>query len=255
VKLFIHPVWILSIALAVYYSATVFLVALVLAVIIHELSHGLVAIAFGITPTRLSILPFGGQIDIDCDFLSRKRKDIVLLAGPAGNFVLSVIFGVLVWLFPTVFIYLEYIVTANFITGIMNLLPLSTLDGGKILSNHINGKIVLIFSNIVFAVVLMISIYYLNLLWIGFTVIMLISINLGTKTTKYVSKFRPKTGKVIEFAVNSKQTLFSVYKMLPTNSPAKFIITDKNNRVFYENDLELWLNKYSVHTKIFEIIY
>jgi Zn-dependent protease len=238
-------------AAAVYYSAGVFMAALILAVIIHELSHSIGAAAFGIVPTRLAILPFGGQIDIDCVFLTMRQKNIVLLSGAAGNFAAAVIFGVLVWLFPTAFLYLEYIVVANFITGFMNLLPLASFDGGKLAANYLGGRFILIFSNIVFGVLLFFSVSKFNFLLTFFAAVMIITINFEYKNTKYISKIHAKTGKVTECAVSSGQTIFAVYKLVDKTRPTKFIVSDKNNRTFYECDLEKWLTKYPADTKLF----
>ena len=189
-------------AVAVWYSATTFMVALVLAVLVHELCHGIAASFFGICPTRLSILPFGGCISIDCNFLSTRQRNIVLLAGPAGNFAVAVIFGILVWLFPIIFIYLEYLVAANFITGAMNLLPIATLDGGKVISNYTGEKPVLWFSNIVFAVLLCFSIYMFNFLIAAFAIMMIIMFNFPHKNTVFSSKLQQKTGAMFECAVD-----------------------------------------------------
>lgn len=249
-KLFIHPVFFLAVAVAVYYSAATFMVALVLAVFIHELCHAIGASFFGISPTRLSILPFGGAINIDCVFLSAKQKNIVLLAGPAGNFIAAVIFGILVWLFPVIFIYLEYLTVANFVTGLMNLLPIATLDGGKLLANYIGERPILWFSNIIFVALLSFSLYTFNFFISFFAIMMLLSVNFPHRSV-FSSKLHAKTGSIVEYAVNADQTLFAVYKMVHKTRPTKFIVADRNNRAFYENDLEKWLMRYPADTRLF----
>lgn len=227
------------------------MVALILAVFIHELCHAIGASFFGISPTRLSILPFGGEINIDCVFLSAKQKNIILLAGPAGNFTAAVIFGLLVWLFPVIFIYLEYLVAANFLTGLMNLLPIATLDGGKILSNYIGERPILWFSNIIFLALLFFSLYAFNFLISFFAIMMLFSINFPYKNTVFSSKLHSKTGRIIECMVTADHTLLAVYKMVHKTRPTKFIIADRNNRAFYESDLEKWLMQYPADTRLF----
>jgi Zn-dependent protease len=254
VKLFIHPVFFAVVALAVYYSATVFMVALILAVVVHELSHSIGASCFGIVPTRLAILPFGGRIDIDCNFLTTRQKNIVLMSGPIGNFVIAIIFGVSVWLFPTAFLYLEYIVVANFITGFMNLLPIYSFDGGKLLASYTGDKPILIFSNIVLFTLLAFAIYKFNFFLLLFAIVMIICIKFEYKNTTYISKIHAKTGKIAEYAVSANQTIFTAYKSVDPNHPTKFIITDRDNRAFYENDLEKWLTKYPLDTKIGDML-
>jgi Zn-dependent protease len=223
---------------------------LILAVIIHELCHSIGASAFGIVPTQLSILPFGGKIDIDCEFLSNRQKNIVLLSGPTGNFTVAIIFGIMVWLFPTFFMYLEYIVVANFITGLMNLLPVTTFDGGKLISNYVGEKPILIFSNFIFIVLLIYSIWHFNFFGLLFAVMMIITINFEHKNTCFSSKIHTKMGKIIEYAIQSNQTIFTAYKMVNKTRPTKFVVTDRDNCIFYETDLEKWLTKYPIDTKI-----
>jgi Zn-dependent protease len=239
-------------AAAVFLSAALFMAALLAAVIIHELGHAFAARNFGISATRISIMPFGGSVDIDCGFLSARRKNIVLLAGPVANLFVAMLCGVMIWLFPVLFMCLEYLAAANFITGAMNLLPIYPLDGGKIISNYIAPKYILWASNFLFFVLLIFAVAVFNFLLIFFAAVMLVCINFEFKTTNYKSKFAQyqKTGKFVTVAVNSDQTLFSVYKAVDSRRPTQFIVVDRNNVAFYESDLEKWLLSNPIMTKI-----
>jgi Zn-dependent protease len=250
VKLIIHPLFILAVILAVASSAAAFMFAFVFAVIIHETSHIIVAKHYAIFPAKITLLPFGGQCDIDCRFLPKIHKIIILLGGAFGNSVACVVFGTLVWLFPTVFLYLEYIAAANFLTAVINLLPIFPFDGGKIAAEFINKKIMKIISCFAFAILLIISLIYFNIFLIFFSVVMLITINLNSAQTTLSSALRVKTGRFCEVAVNSHQTLFEIYKMVSPIYPTKFILTDCKNKFFYESDLEKLLITNPISTKI-----
>jgi hypothetical protein len=188
----------------------VYFFALLFAVIIHECGHGLMAKHYGLLGKRLSIFPFGGVIEIECSFLPRRDRALILLSGPAINFAACLVFAVLIWLFPTLFICFEYLSVANFLVGAINLLPIPTFDGFKIL-----------FPNFRF------------------------------RHKTFVSKFRVKTGKVVEIMLNGNETLFEVYKYVDPVCPTKFIFDGGS---FYEQELEEWLLSKNMMTKICEMI-
>ena len=81
----------------------------------------------------MTLTPFGGVLNLKTKILTSQQKTLIYLAGPVASLLFSMFFGVLVWLFPVIFIYLEYLVAANFLVGVINLLPVYPLDGGKIL--------------------------------------------------------------------------------------------------------------------------
>ena len=253
-RLLIHPLFILTIIIAVIFSVTDFLIALTVAVILHEMAHAVIAKKLGAVIARIILTPFGGALNVQTKILTPQQKCYVYLAGPVASLLFSLLFGVLVWLFPTIFIYLEYLVAANFFVGVINLLPIYPLDGGKILSQYMSTKVIFIWSDIVFALVLVVALIMFNWWWIFFAVVILIQINWDFKQSVYCDKFsypvKQKTGKLVRYAVLSNTTLFEVYKMIDKKHPSEFVITDKNNQIFYESDLEQWLLEYSSNTTL-----
>ncbi|MBR4419079.1 MAG: site-2 protease family protein [Clostridia bacterium] len=237
---------------AIFFATAGFFIALVVAVIFHELAHSLFAKHFGINPSCIVLTPFGGVLKLKSKILSKQQKICIYIAGPLGSLFLSILFGIIVWLFPIIFIYLEYLVVANFLIGIINLLPIYPLDGGKILSQFISSKVVLILSNILFVGVLLFSIVVFNWWWIAFAIMMLIQINLEYKQTLYFDKFvyKTKVGKFVRCSVLSSTTLWEAYRLVDRKQPTEFIVADYNNYVFYENDLEEWLSKNEISTEI-----
>lgn len=89
-------------------------------IILHEISHILMAFCLKIKPIEISFLPFG--VNAKFNFINCRNKEIIVaLAGP--------IFSVLIaYYFP------QYRVQNLFI-AIMNMMPIYPLDGGRILKN------------------------------------------------------------------------------------------------------------------------
>ncbi len=154
----------------------IFLVILLFSVIIHEISHGLVAEKLGdstardagritlnpiphIDPFGSILLPalliwakspilFGAAKPVPVNFENlRPRKlgmALVSLAGPASNFILAVIFalpltfGLLSG--PVADVWLQAVVI-NVVLGTFNLLPIPPLDGSKIIASMLPDNI------------------------------------------------------------------------------------------------------------------
>jgi len=252
VRLLIHPLFVLTAVVAILFAATDFFIALTAAVVLHELSHAIVAKHLGAVVARITLTPFGGALNLQTKILTPRQKNLIYLAGPVASLLLSLLFGVMVWLFPTIFHYLEYLVVANFLVGIINLLPVYPLDGGKILSQVVSAKIIFIWSDVVFTLVLIVALIMFNWWWIFFAAVLLLQINWDFKQSIYADKFsyrsQQKTGKFVRCAVLSTTTLFDIYQMINKKRPTEFVITDYRNMIVYESDIEGWLIQYPSNT-------
>lgn len=242
---FIHPLFFVVGFAAVVYSAVDFLLALIVSVLLHECAHFLVAKKYGAVVARISLMPFGGALNLKTKILTQKQKMLIYLAGPLASFCFSILFGVLVWLFPTIFIYLEYLVVANFLIGLINILPIYPLDGGKVFVQYIPMKVMVVISNVFFGIMLLWSLITFRWWWIFFVVTILLQTNIEFKQNLYFDKFtyssRPKIGKIVRCAVLSSTSLLTSYKMIDKKRPTEFIVTDMNQYVFGELELEKWL--------------
>lgn len=144
------------------------IIVLVFSVVIHEVSHGLVAHAFGdptakdlgrltlnpiphIDPLGSVILP-GLLILMQAGFVigwakpvpynplnlrgSRWAEPLVAFAGAGSNFIIAILFSIVVRITPISGAMLEMmhlIIILNLMLGVFNLIPIPPLDGSKIL--------------------------------------------------------------------------------------------------------------------------
>jgi len=116
--------------------AAAFVVLLYVSVLLHELSHSLVARSYGLPVRRILLYPLGGFSEIEREPPTPGREFLVSAAGPALSLVLAgvgyglmhvvargTIPGTLVW----------QLGFTNLLVGLFNLLPGLPLDGGRML--------------------------------------------------------------------------------------------------------------------------
>jgi Zn-dependent protease/CBS domain-containing protein len=116
--------------------AAAFVVLLYGSVLIHELSHSLVARGYGLPVRRILLYPLGGFSEIEREPPTPSREFLVSAAGPALSLALAAggyglthvvaadtIGGTLV----------KQLCWANLVVGLFNLLPGLPLDGGRML--------------------------------------------------------------------------------------------------------------------------
>lgn len=105
-------------------------------VLIHELSHSLVAIRRGIPVRRIRLFIFGGVSEIEEEATNPSDEFVITIAGPLSSFVLGGVFFGIAALLPdrTIFDQLMGRLSwVNLLLGAFNLLPGFPLDGGRVL--------------------------------------------------------------------------------------------------------------------------
>jgi Zn-dependent protease len=119
-----------------YLVAVAFVLLLYLSVLIHELSHSLVARAFRLPVRRILLYPLGGFSEIEQEPPTPGKEFLVSAAGPAMSLVLAALgFGLSELLSPQgiPWLLVNRLFIANAIVGVFNLLPGLPLDGGRVL--------------------------------------------------------------------------------------------------------------------------
>ena len=119
-----------------YLVAVAFVVLLYLSVLIHELSHSLVAIRFGLPVRRILLYPLGGFSEIEQEPPTPGKEFLVSIAGPAMSVLLAGVgFGINLLFnthgIPQVLV--DRLILANLVVAIFNMLPGLPLDGGRVL--------------------------------------------------------------------------------------------------------------------------
>jgi Zn-dependent protease len=118
-----------------YVIAAAFVILLYVSVLVHELSHSVVAKGYGLPVRRILLYPLGGVSEIEREAPTPGREFAVAGAGPA----LSLALGALGWglwqLVPDGVsgALIRQLMVANILVGLFNLLPGLPLDGGRML--------------------------------------------------------------------------------------------------------------------------
>jgi len=119
-----------------YLVAIAFVVLLYLSVLIHELSHCVVARAFRLPVRRILLYPLGGFSEIEQEPPTPGQEFLVSAAGPAMSLLLAALgFGVYELFNPPGIagVLVDRLILANAVVGVFNLLPGLPLDGGRVL--------------------------------------------------------------------------------------------------------------------------
>jgi Zn-dependent protease len=118
-----------------YVVAAAFVILLYVSVLVHELSHSVVARSYGLPVRRILLYPLGGISEIEREAPTPGREFAVAGAGPA----LSLVLGGVGWGLSQLAPYgvtgalIRQLMVANIIVGLFNLLPGLPLDGGRML--------------------------------------------------------------------------------------------------------------------------
>lgn len=120
------------------FDSALLIIVLFTSVVLHELSHSLVARMHGVRVKRIILLPIGGMSLIE-DFAMTPNAELkVAIAGPLLSFVLAALsFAVAAItsnfdLLAPITDIAAYAFQVNVILGVFNLLPALPLDGGRV---------------------------------------------------------------------------------------------------------------------------
>jgi Zn-dependent protease/CBS domain-containing protein len=116
--------------------AAAFVVLLFASVLVHELSHSVVARGYGLPVRRIVLYPLGGVSEIEREPQTPGREFLVSAAGPALSLVLSAVgYGLehVVTAGTIIGVLVTQLMWANLVVGLFNLLPGLPLDGGRML--------------------------------------------------------------------------------------------------------------------------
>lgn len=122
----------------------VFMAAVFVSIVIHELGHALTGIKFGVGNVQIQLHGMGGLAQFGRGHLTRGQRIMMTAAGPGASLLLAILFFIIAMAihqestadsyFQILIAYFIHVmVTINVFWTIINLFPVLPLDGGQIL--------------------------------------------------------------------------------------------------------------------------
>jgi Zn-dependent protease/CBS domain-containing protein len=118
-------------------------------VTLHELGHSYAALFYGVPVEQIVLLPIGGVAQLKEIPENPIKEFVIAIAGPAVNFGLAVILGMIAWAFNIAILnpieilegleritftqIFTYVFIYNIFLAVFNLLPAFPMDGGRVL--------------------------------------------------------------------------------------------------------------------------
>ncbi len=122
-------------------------------VVLHEFGHALTALHFGVRTRNIMLLPIGGVASLERMPEEPRQELLITLAGPAVNLALVLLLGIPFWLYvgslglpdptaapPTLFTFVGFLIAANGVLFLFNLIPAFPMDGGRILRSLLSMR-------------------------------------------------------------------------------------------------------------------
>ncbi len=112
---------------------------LFISIILHELSHSLMARKYGIPMKGITLFIFGGVAEMSDEPPNAKSEFMMAIAGPVASILIGLLMYVFYFSFQNVIDFVplfgvaEYLAFINLILATFNMVPAFPLDGGRVL--------------------------------------------------------------------------------------------------------------------------
>jgi Zn-dependent protease len=118
-----------------YVAGLAFAVLLYLSVLLHEISHALVAKRFGLPVRSISLQFLGGMTEIEGEAATPGQEFKIAVVGPLTSIAVGVAALLLALVVPDGLTRMAFqlLAGANLVVGVLNLVPGLPLDGGRVL--------------------------------------------------------------------------------------------------------------------------
>lgn len=129
--------------------STLFIAALFGCIILHELGHSLTAMKYNIKTRRITLLPIGGVASLESMPDESQKEFMIAIAGPIVNIVIALLLYLVVPLHEYANMeaaeleqalstinagnFLFYMLFANLMLAVFNMIPAFPMDGGRVL--------------------------------------------------------------------------------------------------------------------------
>lgn len=131
INLYISPIYFISVFIIVYFGGLNIFCNYIVALLLHEYMHYIVAKRLGYMLNNISFVTYGAKLQGNIIYKNKYHKLLVTLSGPISNILLSILIIAIWWINPNVYSYTLNFVEANLAIGVLNLLPTFPLDGGQ----------------------------------------------------------------------------------------------------------------------------
>ena len=108
--------------------------AVILSAVLHEAGHILASAYLGIELSSLSLDILGARLSTTGKLISYKQEILLCLAGPMMNFITFAILFPLIFKGYIVSEFAECTLVSSAILGCVNMLPICSFDGGRVVS-------------------------------------------------------------------------------------------------------------------------
>jgi Zn-dependent protease/CBS domain-containing protein len=136
-----YPVEIQGWSTALYWVlGAVTAILLFVSVLLHELSHSVVAMQYKINVRQITLFIFGGVSDIAGEPTRPSAEFWIAIAGPFMSFAIAIVSYLIMLVVqgsPPLYALMKYMAFINVALGVFNLIPGFPLDGGRVLRSII----------------------------------------------------------------------------------------------------------------------
>lgn len=246
-----HPLFIMLCCVLTYYGYVGLLCSYLLCLMIHEIAHSLAAARLGYKLNHIKVMPHGISIGGNNVFFSYKDEIIIAISGPLSNFVLLILILSMWWLWPITYVYTLDFFAANVVIGVVNLLPVYPLDGGRVLLALLSQRISrmnavkvlriigLIISSLIIMSFVITTFFVPNFTLLFFGVFLFITSLYDTPDINYmrVNNLEYKLSRINKgislrnIAVNMDITLYKLYSQISPFNITNFTIIDSDMHI------------------------
>ena len=232
------------------------------ALVLHELSHLLVAKHRGYKLKEIRLDLCGLSVSTDQEILTEDNF-AVNIAGPIGNLIICILCLALFFVLPAVYNPLKTFCFSNLVLAVFNLIPVYPLDGGKIFLSLFKSKkvykrldlIIRITLTLSFVCVFVISCFKnINFTWLVFAIFFAGSKPFNKPTFsifKFSHKKRKQKVKIIK--IDEDISVLELLKCINEKCFTIFYSSGTNLRFIDENELVKMCTKLPISTKIKDI--
>ena len=236
-KIKIHPLFWVLVAITIFFGDGISLLWTFLAVFCHETGHILVARTRGYLMKSMVLMPYGAVMSGRESF-DDTSSVLIGLAGPVTNLILALVTLGVWWIFPSCYLVTRPFFHANLSLAFFNLLPAAPLDGARVMmglsKNKLRAlrglKIVGIVISILFLGLFILSCFYgVNFSLVTVSIFLFYGAVMDNSAEHYVSVFSP-VSKDYDLGVERRHVVVS--KDMPLQRLLRF--TGRNNLVTFE---------------------